>query len=561
MPSVFKYKHPCSYEYAPGYVNIGINGASGKRGPYGNAVYFTDFELDNSYNIELALQRIENNYVLSSLKIIQLKNREYMVNDIILSNGGNCYRLVKSSSESLFKNYKFDIEFLGKLHKSSFNNATSVTAYDFTGCEIWDADTDELLRTFPVQTFSPVPTNRVDDDFSTEFYKKTFGAPDYPYPDSAYAIKYFTLYGVWLKFVVFSNESDNVYYDASTGTLSGVKYTLTVQLNNTKTLQGNTGPGDNNGYNDYGDPTGVYDGETPAVMQTYIPMEFANLCVCNANVTTKTYKNKNVEIDVDDNTKQIFSELIWHKDSYPRKIPSYISDYSMDMLHPSGNNIKCTLDETRSMWRNSGKEHWSLNSKDTTYKECLGYRSYVMEGDVARESKYEENADPEHDYSDEISETICDNARDILMNSATDYTKLSSSITVDTFSEYSAGLGISAMNSDSMQERLDSGEFFNNGSHFIEGSKTSLGNKTTHPGESIFFSAISSDNPDNITDAIWNYIFSDNNIFTLTSKNNKTKECLSNELTVSLNTDFKNKRIYVKLDGENITAIKIMDKN
>ncbi len=69
MSVVFKYKHPCSYEYAPGYVNIGVNGEQGKQGSHGNAMFFTDYELNNSYDIELALQKI---WVLSLKKMEKL---------------------------------------------------------------------------------------------------------------------------------------------------------------------------------------------------------------------------------------------------------------------------------------------------------------------------------------------------------------------------------------------------------------------------------------------------------------------------------------------------------
>lgn len=553
MPAVFKYKHPCSYEYAPGYVNIGVDGEPGKRGVYGNAVYFTDFELDNSYNIELALQRIENNYVLSSLHIVQLKNRAYMVNDIILSNGGNCYRLIKSSSKSLFKNYRFDIEFLGKLHKSSFNNAVAVTAYDFTDSEILDADTGELLRTFPAQTFSAVPTNRVEADFmTTGFYNMSFSSDN----GRGTTAKYFALYGIWLKFMVLGDKSDNVYYDSTTNTLGGVKYTLTIRLKNEKTLQGECGPGDDSGYNIYGDPVGINDGTSQAVLQTYIPMEFANLCVCDSAVAVDSYPATGIETEIDSNTKQLLSEIIWHDDNCPRKVPSYISDYSMDMLHPSGNNIKCTIDETRSMWRNSGKNHWGTKN----YTERFGYRSYVRDGDLIKEAKYLESANPEYDYSSEISTTIYDDTRDILRNSADPNTNFDNIVTVDNFSEYTAGLGISAMNSDSMQRLLDNSEYFSQESHFIEGSKNPLGYKTTHPGESMFFSAIDCDNHDDIISAIRNYIFSEDNKFILTSKNNKTKECISNELTIKVNTEFRNKRIFVRCSGNTIISITVTNK-
>jgi hypothetical protein len=551
MAVVFKYKHPCSYEYAPGFVNIGVDGEQGERGIAGNAVYFTDTDLDNSYNIELALQQIENNYILSSTKINQLKGRTYKVNDILLSSNGKCYRLIESNLNSLFKNYKFDIEFLGSLHKSSFNNATRVIAYDFTNSKIYDANTNELLKEFPSHTYSPVPTTRVEDDFFIHFYNESRN-------NLENMEKYFSLYGIWIKFVVLGNTGDDIYYDSVSKTLTGVKYSLTVNLKNEKTLQGNSAPFNSEGeyYNEYKDPVGIQTTENLAVFESYVPMEFSNICICDANINISSYP-LNEQTSCDDNTAHMLEELIVADTSKPESLPSYISDYSMDMLHPSGNNIKCTLDRTGAMWA-------KFNPKD--YERKLGYNSYVREEDeIKYRESFPKNVDPEFDY-DNIGKglskgTVCEDSEEFLDNIGVLVTDNKSEdtanceISPDKFPTYAAGLGVSAMNKDHMQKGLDDGTLYSD-NDFIVGStlqESNVSQTLKHPGESMYFSSIISTN--DIPNAIKDYIFNENNIFTLTSKDNKTKECIINDLSISINNDFNNKNIYVtRINGKIVSV-------
>ena len=73
MATVFKYKTPVNRNYAPGFVKPGLDGYVGNKGRSGNAVYFVDFDLDNSYDIEMALQKIENNFIHIIYKINEKK--------------------------------------------------------------------------------------------------------------------------------------------------------------------------------------------------------------------------------------------------------------------------------------------------------------------------------------------------------------------------------------------------------------------------------------------------------------------------------------------------------
>ena len=554
MSVVFKYKHPCSYEYAPGYVNIGIDGEQGKQGSSGNAMYFTDFELDNSYDIELALQKIENNYILSNDSVIQLKGRKYKVNDIILSNSGNCYKLVKSSTKSLFKNYKFDIKFLGKIHKSSFNRSSNVVAYDFTDSKIYDMD-GKLIREFPSHTYSPVPTNRVNDNFYTKFF-------DISKDNENNMNKYFSLYGAWIKFVVFSDPGDTSYYDKENSRLNGVKYSLEIQMKNRKTLQGVSGPidSDNSSLNENNDPVGV---SKDAVFESNIPIEFTNICTCSNEVNPNEYDG--TESEVDANTQTILSELISQDINKPLHLPSYISDYSMDMLHPSGNNIKCTLNHDKSMWFKSGKGHWPGSNQVHA-----GYNTYVRTEDE-KSGKYVEtfpkNKDPNFVYDDPMNKhhknTVCEDSFSFYDNMHTvnitppafiDDKPINEQwlqLIIEGYNEYAAGLGVSALNTNDIQKLLTSGEIYGKDCNFIIASN----NEKDHAGESMFFSA----KPESeVVNSIMSYLFNVDNKFILTSKDHRTKEFITSEISVSVDNTFKNADIYVSLTDNVVTGLKIV---
>lgn len=121
MPIIFKYKNPINLSYAPGIVIGGEDGDPGKNGKSGTSIFFSDFEFNNSYDTELALQKIENGYVLSSNNFLKLpEGHRYKENDLILSTSGMCYRIISVSEESTFKNYTYDIEYLGHIqHKET----------------------------------------------------------------------------------------------------------------------------------------------------------------------------------------------------------------------------------------------------------------------------------------------------------------------------------------------------------------------------------------------------------------------------------------------------------
>ena len=111
MAITFKYKNHLSLSYAPGISIPGKDGLPGKKGISGNSMYFVDFDLDNSYSIDLALQKIENNKILTNDSNLDINSRPYKANDILISNTGNVYKIVNSTGNELkTKNYKFDIK-------------------------------------------------------------------------------------------------------------------------------------------------------------------------------------------------------------------------------------------------------------------------------------------------------------------------------------------------------------------------------------------------------------------------------------------------------------------
>ena len=368
----FKYKAQANYEYAPGYVSMGNDGDKGATGKSGNNLYFSNFNLDNSYDIDMALQKIENNYILSDQVKVELKDRSYKVGDIIMSSNGSIYRIKESSAMSLYKNYKFDIEKIGKLRKESYNDISEVKIFDFTGCEFYDQYLN-LIRKFNPVTKTPVPNHREhfpinknanlpsSDTDITEMTGQYISIPGYPScppvendmhqdPRQKYA---FNLYGAWIKIIGIS----------STNITENTEYSLRIDLKNIKYLQGITAPETNPDY--IGAPgcakyrDSLTKKETDASYKTFVPMEFSNISVY-------TKENYDTNVVLGDMLKEFKINTV----SLPKpKIPTrYLSDYSMDLMHPSGNNLKYTLDSSRGYWYMSGKgSRWSWDD-DETYK-------------------------------------------------------------------------------------------------------------------------------------------------------------------------------------------------
>ena len=306
MPIVFKYNNPVNVSYAPGVVETGDDGSVGANGEPGNSIYFTNFEFDNSYNIELALQKIENNYILSDDNFTQIKSiREYKVNDLILSTSGNCYRIISSQDESIFKNYKFNIEYIGTINKASIPSITKVQIKNITN---W-FDTEHNIH---YNSEQELPVNYVNKHnnsgvmYGNWYEIQVFGelsSPDYFYTNKKKNNEFAP--GAAAKAAEAIQKIINT-------DKSAIRVSIELQFKNVKSYTTNCNPTED-GIN----------------FEFYKSLKFSNLDIYAEN-------------DTENNNQFCAKKIV------------YISDCMLDRMHPSGNNIACTLDNSKSMWYKTG---------------------------------------------------------------------------------------------------------------------------------------------------------------------------------------------------------------
>lgn len=391
MAVVFKYKSPLSQTYAPGYTRPGADGAQGIKGESGNALYFIEFDLDNSYNVEQALQKIENNKVISINDEADLLHRTYKVNDILLSNTGKSYRIIKSSKDSLFSNYSFDIEYLGEMHKSFTCPVKYVVIYDFTNATFYNEGTTQhvvgsninyagdYIKKYSAEENSCYVTNRTEKPYTSKFSKNN---------------KDYSLVGSWIKIVGYSTEDTTPKFDNVDG-ISGSKHSFVIQLMNNKNMSCYSVPVEYN----YGDPVQLPDGDNNGGYSVtfHKKLEYPNISTfteisldSSVLINSLLYEllpDNNVKIKYDE-TPYTDADRILSLEGLPARdyerynihppkcTTAYVSDYSLDALHPSGNNVKCTINNSRKMWFKSGVNSLdgryntpdSLASNDNAYK-------------------------------------------------------------------------------------------------------------------------------------------------------------------------------------------------
>lgn len=308
----FRFNKPVSFNYAAGPAQAGKDGDTGYQGTAGTAIYFTDYELDNSYSIELALQRIENNYVLSGNSNIIIEGRKYKAGDLIISNKANCYKIIESVDKN--SDFSFDIEFLGKFQTTDTtgsNNVASVYIYDVTETRIYDYNnTSQLLVEYPYNMKCATANNR------RYFNGNNIGIQTSTAVQSTSDV--FNLYGRWYKCVVILNDDS-----------PNCKYTVRLDFPNSKTYNMNS-------YN------GIYD----------------NMPIDQNLYNSSTKFNKSIEfVDCGVNFKPlsdpdrktyIFKEIAYKTGEEPMNaIPTcFISDMSMDKIYLSKNNLKCTFNDS-----------------------------------------------------------------------------------------------------------------------------------------------------------------------------------------------------------------------
>lgn len=561
MATVFKYKTPVNRNYAPGFVRPGLDGSVGNKGRSGNAVYFVDFDLDNSYNIEMALQKIEHNFILANDSIKKLEGREYAVNDLLLSNSGKCYRIIESSPDSVFNNFKYDIEFLGAIKNNTDNNIKHVRIYDVTGLRFYSKKTGKLIKSYDPRQRSCWVNNRTEKPYSTDFYKLL---KDYNDDED------FALYGAWLKMVAVTTIDDKQEFTNNTG-LTGSSYSFSILLNSNKSYALNGFPTEYAGDPiELGDET--YSAGKGIGLNFKKKLEFPNITVKPESFFTplpeENVKNKT--------ERDILIEFLFNEVTKPganKKVPlcttSYMSDYSMDSYHPFGNNIMCTLSADNSMWYKSGVgARETIENGRTVYKnipESLelsenlnelisgGSAQHMRLGTINRNlEKYGAGLTFTQTAVEMVPGKI-DYNKNIIPES---FQYTSEPLKLEWFPKYASSQSLSSANEKEIQEELD---------QFTSDASTTSGlilyptyqitsdlykeNRRTNykGGNSLFFSGI---DKYEVPFAIFNFVANTLNTYQCVIKSAATKEVVITEVPVLIDTSFRNKSYYVSFEGD-----------
>ena len=480
MPIIFKYKNPINVSYAPGRTNIGEDGELGSIGKAGNALYFTNLELDNSYNIELTLQKIENNIILSSSNFGNTtKIREYKINDLILSSSGKCYKIIQSTSESLFKNYKYDIEYVGQ-----FKTKSSVNAIRVVFKKITDVSAD-----------NPVPNNAA-------LVKNSYDNSDYKLRTLSYEVK---LYGIeyspdsFYSKVIDDSEitpeekdkRDNAIKSITSGEYVPYRYSIQIRLKNTKQF---------------------YNQASPVTVETLNNTPAGTDAENADNMRLSFYKT--IEIpDVD-----LFKDSFYVNDKddelaeYCSPTVFTISDSMLDRLHPSKNNVYCSLSNGRDMWYKTGmhSEDGKFSENDFKFSEEDANKCAETEEKYGNSTVYIELKDRTYEEDGVLRKVDYNN----LISGFPKYTTAS----VDT--EHS-----SLIYKNSISENIES-ELTNPNSKLLIKDRNNLA------GTSLYFTSILDDN--DCKREMENFLFSQNTTVYVIAKNLKTKEIVVSEIPYEL---------------------------
>ena len=560
MATVFKYKTPVSRNYAPGFVKCGLDGSVGSKGRSGNAVYFVDFDLDNSYNIEMALQKIEHNFILANDSIKKLEGREYGVNDLLLSNSGKCYRIIESSKDSLFNNFKYDIEFLGEIKNNTNNNIKHVRIYDVTGLRFYSNKTGKLIKSYDPKQKSCWVNNRSEKPYTTDFYTLME-----EYNDD----EDFSLYGAWLKMVAVTATDDSQKFTNKDG-LTGSSYSFSILLNSNKSYSLNGFPCEYSGEPvELGDET--HSAGKGMSLNFKKKLEFPNIAVKPESFFMPDKDSGKTEKDI--LIDFLFNEVT--KPGTKSKVPlcttSYMSDYSMDSYHPFGNNIMCTLSADGTMWYKSGVNSRTLvESGSKTYKnipESLSLSDDINElvsGGSVQHKRLSTISKNLEKYGAGLTFTQTDVE---LIPGKIDYNKnivpktfsnVSEALDLKWFPQYAIGQSISTVTEEETQDELD---------QFTSDASTTSGlllypkypitsnlyayaesQRTNYKGgNSLFFSGI---DKYEVPYAIFNFVTNSLNTFQSVVKSAATKEVVVTEVPVIVDTSFRNKSFYVSYVGD-----------
>ena len=479
MPIIFKYKNPINVSYAPGRTNIGEDGELGSIGKAGNALYFTNLELDNSYNIELTLQKIENNIILSSSNFGNTtKIREYKINDLILSSSGKCYKIIQSTSESLFKNYKYDIEYVGQ-----FKTKSSVNAIRVVFKKITDVSAD-----------NPVPNN-------AGLVKDAYEAADYKLRTLSYNVK---LYGIeyspdsFYSEVVDDSEitpeekdkRDKAIESITSGEYVPYRYSIQIRLKNTKQFYNQASPVTAEKLNNtsIGDDTENADNMR---LSFYKTIEIPNVDL---------FKDSFYEEGRDDLKEYCNTTLFT------------VSDSMLDRLHPSKNNVYCTLNNSKDMWYKTG-----MHSEDNAFDAS----NFMLSED---DNKCDETAEKYGNstvYIELKNRTYIEDG----VERAVDYNNL-----ISGFPKYTTASETNTENSSLLYKNPIAGKIESELGN--SNSKLLIKDRDKLEGTSLYFTSIEDD--DTCKKEMENFLFSQNTAVYVIAKNLKTKEIVISEIPYEL---------------------------
>jgi hypothetical protein len=504
MGLTFKYKNLSSLSYAPGQARAGADGEKGKQGKTGNTVYFIDYDLDNSYTIQLALQKIENNQILSSTSDKKIDNqtdggRPYKENDIILSSSGNVYKIVLAKQTSA-QNYKFDIEKLGIIHDQISANIgkgyiTNLTNYEDVSENTLNSDANLPERSYLQRSL--ILNNSTESTIDSPISENDKVLP-----------------GVWIGIALEAILPAKPDVDYITAITNNYTYTLTIYLNNKKSYQGDTPPYDE-GESEHFDPTQK---ELYRVFNFYKKLEFTKL-----NIDTQHGNNP---------SSTVFYNVF------------FIPANEMDDLHPSGNDIRFTLS-------NDSEMIWFKTGNGTSYP---GGELSLNKGAFVFPYNNLDSIDSIIDF-DKEGYTKCDLTNMKYYYNLVYDAKKDSTIDSTVFPKYAVGGSLSGLKNEvetafNSKNIVISGSDDNNLIQFskryihFDNDNTSFAGVLTNNvrgGDSAYFSSIReeknslsiTENGKIISKEMFRYIANLDNKFVLSIKNNNTKEVVYYDIPVS----------------------------
>lgn len=537
MAITFKYRNHLSLSYAPGISVPGKDGLPGKKGISGNSMYFVDFDLDNSYSIDLALQKIENNKILTNDSNLDINSRPYKANDILISNTGNVYKIVNSTgNEFKTKNYKFDIKFLGKLHKSVESGAIKMVIYDITGLVV--ENYRNQFKYFPARQVSCVPTNRCEPEYQGTDYNDDECINSGSTKTNCY------MYGAWIKPVLWTHN--NLTTEA-TPLEKRLKYSLILELNNTKELIGTRAPGSSD--------------SVKFVFNKNLEFVSPGIAAADSSVSPE-----NVIF-----TDEFLMGLTGRRHSPYKAI--YLSDMHMDKYHPSGNNLQCTLSEDENIWYKIGRDSYPANVEDKEKsKNWLDYPSTnykdidFSSDDLSLLSmSFGKDAYVKDDNGED--KLLCEKTIDDYTSAISYYAKkgadASETIFAKMFPRYAIGKSLNDIN-DSAFANPDAGDTYNPTiKNIIESKKDVFGLNYCannllltdkrivkvdkfRAGDSAYFSSIAINKDydtstngilsNNVSEEIFDFIADDKNTYKLVIKKIKNKTVTISDIAVEFNT-------------------------